>query len=73
MCQKLKLFFKILLILIIFVILLPQALDHIIKIIIIEEQQNQPRGNSTFVMNPYIEKEEHFKENLSYIIKCFMK
>ncbi|WZL74916.1 hypothetical protein QBE52_09585 [Clostridiaceae bacterium 35-E11] len=74
MYPRLKLFFKILLILMIFVILLPQVFDHIIKILILEEQENHPRGNSKFVMNlNNIQNEKHFIGNLFQIIKCFMK
>lgn len=68
--NRLGLFIKILLILLILVIVLPQIIDHIINIFIINEYNHKPRGNSTFVIGPSIK--NNFILNLKYMIKCFM-
>ncbi|MCT4606800.1 MAG: hypothetical protein N4A64_11970 [Marinisporobacter sp.] len=72
MTKYVGLFFKIILILIIFSILLPQLVDHFINMFIIQERNHIPRGNSTFVSNSYIQ-HNSFTENFSRILKCIMK
>ncbi|MCT4618692.1 MAG: hypothetical protein N4A62_04805 [Marinisporobacter sp.] len=72
MTKYVGLFFKIMLILIIFSILLPQAMDHFINLFIIQERNHIPRGNSTFVSNSHIQ-QNSFTENFSQILKCMMK
>ncbi|QXM06075.1 hypothetical protein [Crassaminicella indica] len=72
MTKYLNLFLKIILILIIFSILLPQFIDHLIHMYIMQERNEPHRGNSTFVSKVYIE-ENHFEEYFSQMLKCFIK
>ncbi|QZY56824.1 hypothetical protein [Crassaminicella profunda] len=72
MTKYLGLFLKIILILVIFSILLPQLVDHVMNMFTIQERNDPPRGNSTFVAKMYIE-ESSFKENFFQILKCMMK
>ncbi|QEK12202.1 hypothetical protein FQB35_07345 [Crassaminicella thermophila] len=72
MVKRFGLFIKILLILIIFSILLPQIIDKLINILIIEDRNNRPKGNSTFVLSPYTE-ENNFQENFFYLIMWYIK
>jgi hypothetical protein len=72
MTKYLGLFLKIILILVIFSILLPQLIDYLMNMLMIQERNDPPRGNSTFVSKLYIE-ESSFKENFCQILKCMMK
>ncbi|TCO79830.1 hypothetical protein [Marinisporobacter balticus] len=72
MGKQFGIFIKILLILIIFSILLPRFIDHLINMYMIEEKNTRPRGNSTFVSSAYIETNK-LKENFLESIKSFMK
>lgn len=69
----LKQFVKILFILLIFSILLPQLIDEFVKILMMNElPHHKPRGNSTFVTSPYIEEKNSLSENLYEIINSLM-
>lgn len=72
MAQNLSLFIKILIILILFSAILPYFIDSIIKMLSIEEYNQKPKGNSTFVIKINEEKDKNFKKSLGYIIKNFM-
>lgn len=72
MCKRFGLFIKILLILMIFSILLPQIIDKVINMLMIEDKNDIPKGNSTFVSSPY-KKENDFQENFFFFIKCYIK
>lgn len=67
-----RLFFKIVLILAILTILLPQVIDHLIKILLIEKFDTKPKGNSTFVTNPMTMPKNSVKENFFTFIECFI-
>lgn len=72
MGKNFGIFIKILFILIIFSILLPQLIDNLINMFMIEERNVRPRGNSTFVSSSYVERKD-FKENLLLVVRSFMK
>ncbi|WP_053957367.1 hypothetical protein [Inediibacterium massiliense] len=72
MNKSIGLFVKILLILIIFSLLLPQLIDQLARLWTIEKRGGPPSGNSTFVSGSYIE-EKNFKENLYFMIKYLLK
>lgn len=72
MSKHFNLFIKIMLILIIFSMLLPQFVDHLMDLLMLDKGHHRPRGNSTFVSVIYIH-QGNLKENFLKIIKCFAK
>ncbi|WP_129597076.1 hypothetical protein [Anaerophilus nitritogenes] len=72
MNRYIGLFVKILLILIIFSLLLPQLIDQLAKLWTIEKRGGPPSGNSTFVSSSHTQ-EKNFKENLYFMIECLLR
>lgn len=73
MRKYLSLFIRILFILVVLTFLLPQCIDMLFKTFIIQENYHKPKGNSTFVSSPYIEKTNRFTDIFFYGMKSFIK
>ena len=73
MRKYLRLFMRILFILVVLTFLFPQYIDMLFKTFIIQENDHKPKGNSTFVSSPYIEQKNRFNEIFLYGMKSFIK